>query len=54
MQSHCCRSQVAEAILKSIDSKLDVISAGTEPAERVHPQTVQAMDEICIDNGRFL
>ena len=45
---------MAEALLKNIDPKLDVISAGTEPAEIIHPLTVKAMHEIGIDNGRFL
>jgi len=39
-----CRSQMAEGFLKSYDS-LEVRSAGTHPAERVHPKAVQVMHE---------
>ena len=44
-----CRSQMAEGILRSIDSTLDVRSAGTAPAERVHPNAVAVMQEIGLD-----
>ena len=44
-----CRSQMAEGLLKSFDDKLEVYSAGTKPAERVHPKAVQVMNEIGID-----
>lgn len=44
-----CRSQMAEGILKSLDESLEVHSAGTKPAERVHPRAVQVMKEIGID-----
>lgn len=44
-----CRSQMAEAYLKSLDTSLLVASAGTEPAERVHPKAVQVMKEAGID-----
>ncbi len=44
-----CRSQMAEAFLKSFDSKLEVHSAGTAPASRVHPRAVQVMKEVGID-----
>lgn len=44
-----CRSQMAEAFLKSFDSELTVYSAGTNPAERVNPYTVEAMSELGID-----
>jgi len=40
---------MAEALLRSIDPRLDVVSAGTNPAERVHPGAVAAMAEIGID-----
>jgi arsenate reductase len=40
---------MAEAILKNIDPSLKVESAGTEPAESVHPLTIKAMSEIGID-----
>lgn len=44
-----CRSQMAEGFLKSFDGNLEVYSAGTEPAPRVHPKAVQVMKEIGID-----
>ena len=43
-----CRSQMAEGFLKSFNS-LEVHSAGTHPAERVHPRAVQVMKETGID-----
>jgi arsenate reductase len=43
------RSQMAEALLKSYDPRLEVWSAGTEPAARVHPNAVRVMEEIGID-----
>lgn len=44
-----CRSQMAEGYLKSLDSGLEVFSAGTKPADRVNPFAVQVMKEINID-----
>ncbi|MFC2086206.1 arsenate reductase ArsC [Bacteroidota bacterium] len=41
-----CRSQMAEAFLKSFDNKLEVYSAGTEPSMRVHEKAIQVMNEI--------
>jgi len=35
--------------LKSFDSSLEVYSAGTAPAERIHPMTIQVMKETGID-----
>jgi arsenate reductase len=43
------RSQMAEALLRSMDSTIEVRSAGTHPAERVHPAAVTAMSELGID-----
>jgi arsenate reductase len=43
-----CRSQMAEGFLKSIDL-IEVHSAGTQPAERVHPMAVKVMSEVGID-----
>ena len=40
-----CRSQMAHGILQSLDSRLRVCSAGTKPAERVHPGAVAALRE---------
>lgn len=44
-----CRSQMAEGILKSLDPSLEVYSAGTQPAQRVHPFAIKVMAEIGID-----
>jgi arsenate reductase len=44
-----CRSQMAEAFLRSFDAHLDVYSAGTRPAGRVHPLAVKVMKELGID-----
>ena len=44
-----CRSQMAHGFLQSFDHKLDVFSAGTKPAEKVHPMAVKVMDEMGID-----
>ena len=43
------RSQMAEAVLRGFDPTLAVCSAGTRPAERVHPGAVRALAEIGID-----
>ena len=44
-----CRSQMAEGFLKSFDRELEVYSAGTTPAARVHPKTIAVMKEAGID-----
>jgi arsenate reductase (thioredoxin) len=44
-----CRSQMAHGFLQSLDSKLTVRSAGTEPAARVNPKAIQVMRESGID-----
>lgn len=44
-----CRSQMAEAFLKSFDKNLEVFSAGTKPADKVHPKAIQVMREVGID-----
>jgi len=45
-----CRSQMAEGILREYGGdRFEAVSAGTEPAERVHPLAVQVMDEKRID-----
>jgi len=46
-----CRSQMAEGILKSFDSNLEVFSAGTNPAAHVSSRAIQVMKEIGIDIG---
>lgn len=43
------RSQMAEGLMKSFDPALDVHSAGTAPAPRVHPAAIESMREIGID-----
>ena len=43
-----CRSQMAEAFLRSFDPKLEVYSAGTSPAARVHPKAIAVMHEVGI------
>lgn len=52
-KANSCRSQIAEAILKKLDPKLDVRSAGTEPAEQVHPFTIKVMKEIGMDISNY-
>jgi len=44
-----CRSQMAEAFLKQLDADLEVLSAGTQPAERVNPYTIRVMQEVGLD-----
>ena len=44
------RSQMAAAFLSRIgDGRIDVRSAGSTPAEEIHPVVVQAMEEVGID-----
>jgi arsenate reductase len=40
---------MAEGILKSLDPELAVFSAGTKPAEAVHPKAIAVMQEIGIN-----
>jgi arsenate reductase len=44
-----CRSQMAEGLLRSLDERLEVHSAGSKPAERVHPMAVRVMHEAGLD-----
>ncbi len=44
-----CRSQMAEGFLRSYDPAIEVFSAGTEPADQVHPKAVEVMKEKGID-----
>jgi len=44
-----CRSQMAEGLLRSMDGRAEVYSAGTFPAAHVHPLAVRVMEEIGID-----
>ena len=45
------RSQMAEGLLKAHDPSLEVYSAGTHPAARVHPGALEAMREVGIEIG---
>jgi arsenate reductase len=44
-----CRSQIAEAFLKSFNKNIEVYSAGTNPTENVNPYAKKVMQEIGID-----
>lgn len=44
-----CRSQMAQGFLKSFDNKIEVESAGTQPASKVNPNAVKVMGEAGID-----
>ena len=45
-----CRSQMAEGFLRHLaGARFEVYSAGTDPADRVHPLAVQVMAETGID-----
>jgi arsenate reductase (thioredoxin) len=43
------RSQMAQGFLKSFDKRLQVFSAGTDPAARVNPSAVDVMKRAGID-----
>lgn len=44
-----CRSQMAHGILQSFDKNIQVFSAGTNPAEKVHPKAIQMLNELGLD-----
>lgn len=44
-----CRSQMAEGLIRSLNSEIEVSSAGTRPEEQVNPFAVEVMKEIGID-----
>jgi len=44
-----CRSQMAHGFLQSFDPRLEVHSAGTEPAREVNPKAIAVMKEAGID-----
>lgn len=47
------RSQISKALFdRAANPRHEAESAGTEPAERVHPEVVEVMDEIGIDLSR--
>ncbi len=43
---------MAEGFLKSLDGKLEVFSAGTNPTSEINPYAVRVMQEIGIDISR--
>jgi arsenate reductase len=44
------RSQISEALFeRAVAGRHEARSAGTEPGEGVHPEVVEAMDELSID-----
>ena len=46
------RSQISEALFaRAVGERHEARSAGTTPGERVHPEVVEAMDELGIDLG---
>ena len=44
-----CRSQMAQGFLQSFDDRLEVLSAGTQPAEQINTRAVNVMQEAGID-----
>ena len=48
-----CRSQMAEGFLKSFDKNLNVYSAGTNPANKVHPLAINVMNEAGVDISKI-
>ena len=44
-----CRSQMAEGFLRSLDPRMEIISAGTRPEKQVNPNAVKVMKELGID-----
>jgi len=44
-----CRSQMAHGFMQSFDKRLQVFSAGTEPATRINPTAKKVMNEIGVD-----
>jgi arsenate reductase len=44
-----CRSQMAQGFLQSFDKRLQVYSAGTEPANRINPTAIKVMQEAGVD-----
>jgi arsenate reductase (thioredoxin) len=47
-----CRSQMAQGFLQSLSDKIDVFSAGTNPAAEVNSRAVMVMSEAGIDISR--
>ncbi len=47
-----CRSQMAEGFLRRLRPDWEIYSAGTFPADRVHPLAVKVMAEAGVDISR--
>jgi len=45
---------MAEGFLRSFDEKLEVQSAGTDPAKKINPHTVKVMKEVGIDVSKAI
>ena len=48
-----CRSQMAHGILQSFDKNIQVFSAGTNPAEKVHPKAILMLNELGLDISNY-
>ena len=48
-QSNSGRSQMAEAFFNFFSKKGRAISAGIKPDKKIHPRTVQVMEEVDVD-----
>ena len=44
-----CRSQMAHGFLQSFDKRLEVLSAGTEPARKVNQMAIDVMKKAGVD-----
>jgi len=44
-----CRSQMAEAILRSFDKNLEIYSAGVQPLDHVSPTAIKVLKDIGIE-----
>ena len=44
-----CRSQMAEAILRSFDKSLEIYSAGIKPVDHISPAAIEVLSEIGIE-----
>ena len=44
-----CRSQMAEGLIRSLNNRTDVYSAGTRPEVKINPFAVEVMKEIGLD-----
>ena len=49
-----CRSQMGQGLMQSFDKRLEVCSAGTEPAACVNPLAIKVMKEIGTDISRHV